>query len=194
MQVRFGSPESFLARFYSHREDQSILILLTGPSGAGKTFWCQAMASLAREQGVLLGGLISPPVFIDAHQIAIDLLAVASGERHRLAHSHKFCQKGQAANDTVLSTETWCFDADVLEWGNQMLEQSANCDLFLLDEIGPLEFERGNGFQAGLLQLDARRHPLSIVVVRPALIAKARARWPWGQIIRVASAREAWQV
>ena len=56
----------------------------------------------------------------------------------------------------------------------------------LIDEVGPLELLRGEGWQGALRLVDDGSYDEAIVVVRPALIGVARQRWPWAQIVTVA--------
>jgi nucleoside-triphosphatase THEP1 len=81
--------------------------------------------------------------------------------------------------------------AETLEWGNVILENINSCDLFILDEVGPLEFEYGIGLIAGLDIIDSRKRFPSIVVVRPSLLALADKRWPWAQVLDVSVKVEA---
>ena len=37
-------------------------------------------------------------------------------------------------------------DAEVLAWGTRILQQATPCDLLVVDELGPLKFERGEGW------------------------------------------------
>lgn len=195
VKVRFISPESLLARLLIQK-DQLNLVLLTGPRGAGKTSRCLKLAEEARELHLSLGGLISPPVFVNGYKVSLELLDVASGERRPLAYQHKYYPLGGFAGEppfpkkTEISTGAWRFNPDVLAWGNTILEQLGDCDVFFLDEIGPLEFNHGQGFHAGFRHLDKRCHRLSIGVVRPALIPQAIERWPWAKIFPLTSSRE----
>ena len=202
MQSRMISPAFLLASFLLPGEAEAKLIFITGPSGCGKTRYCLELAHRARENGIPLAGVVSPPIyesgkkkllstygsrnFVDRadyrtndDQITqvkwgIDLEDLASGERRRLAVRREAPQEG-------LATADWQFDEAVLVWGNERL---ASCrsggPLLILDELGPLEFERGLGFQAGLQLLDEGRFHLAVAVVRPALLPLARQRWPWG--------------
>lgn len=194
VQDRFRSPESLLASLFSQKEDAPNHILLTGPRAAGKTAWCLELAALARDRRVSLTGLVSPPVFENGQKSGIDLQDLASGERRRLANHRRIRAQERVDIGTFPSTDDWQFDPDVLTWGNGILERLSECDLFILDEVGPLEFDRGQGLQAGLQQIDARCYRLSVVVVRPALIPRALERWPWAKILPIASGREvAWR-
>ena len=77
--------------------------------------------------------------------------------------------------------------AETLEWGNTILESIKSCDLFILDEIGPLEFEHGIGLIAGLDIIDSHKKIPAVVVVRPSLLALADKRWPWAQVLDVSA-------
>lgn len=147
------------------------LVLLTGGRGAGKTRWCEALARAAREAKLAVRGVLSPAVLADGEKRAIDLLDLATGERRFLA---------ERARPDLPGTEGlgWRFDPEALAAGNAALGRVGACDLLLVDELGPLELGRGSGFTAAFDLLESRRHGLAIVVVRPALVATAQARWP----------------
>lgn len=168
------SPGSFLARFFSN-SSSAVLALITGPSGSGKTRWCQELSQLAAQHGLQVCGLLSPPIIEDNQKSGIGLVDLSSGVMQRLAdrRSHS------TAQDELL-TQAWRFDREVLAWGNQVLAQTGSCDVLIIDELGPLELERGLGFQAGLALLEARRYRLACVVVRPSLLPAASRLWPGG--------------
>lgn len=194
MQDLFCSPEDLLASLLYQKEADPRLIFLTGPRGAGKTSWCLDLVAQAKTLNLTQGGLVSPPVFANGRKIAIDLLDVASGARRRLAYHRRYSIDDQVADLTGAATDDWQFDSRVLDWGNKNLERLGECDLFILDEVGPLEFLYRQGLQTGLRYIDARRYRLMVVVVRSILIPLAKERWPWAQVLQIASSREAAQV
>jgi nucleoside-triphosphatase THEP1 len=140
------------------------------------------LAEQARSLSLLVGGLISPPVFIDGDKVGIDLVDQITGECRRLAVRHKEAKDG-------LRTDQWLFDPDVLAWGNRQLLVLPPCDIVILDELGPLELAQGLGLQAGLNLIDSRQFPLVVVVVRPKFLSVVKKRWPWGEVLAVASNR-----
>jgi nucleoside-triphosphatase len=166
---RPSSPEGLVAGWSAYAN--GTLALLTGGRGAGKTRWCEALARAGRDAGLAVAGLVSPPVLADGEKTGIDLLDVASGERRRLAERARADLPGTAGLG-------WHFDPEALVLGNALLARVEPCDLLLVDELGPLEFGRGSGFAAAFALLDERRYRLAVVVVRPTLVAAARARWP----------------
>lgn len=82
-------------------------------------------------------------------------------------------------------TERWVFNEDVLTWGNQVLADTDGCDLLLVDELGPLEFNRGQGWQNGLQAIDKGEYKIAVVVIRPALVETAVKRWPHAHVMEI---------
>jgi nucleoside-triphosphatase THEP1 len=161
------------------------LYLLNAPIGAGKTTWCLKFAQEAKAQGRSVSGLCSPAVFVEGQKIGIDLLDLRSSARRRLAILKPASSRG-------LTTRRWLFDEAAVAWGNDLLRQELALpgDLFILDELGPLELERSQGLTEALPILDARQHRLAVVVVRPSLVPVAQARWPWAVPLDLAQAAE----
>ncbi len=184
MQMSKNSPVSILASFSFLNENKPELILVTGMKGAGKTSWCMDLIEHARALDLKLCGLISPAVFEAGQKVGIDLLDLHSGERRNLAY-----RTGNANGD--LRTTDWQMVAETLEWGNAILENINSCDLFILDEVGPLEFEHGIGLIAGLDIIDSHKKIPAVVVVRPSLLALADKRWPWAQVMDVSAKADA---
>ena len=186
MSLNIDSPVSLLARFLSRDETSSGLILLTGESGAGKTRWCQELIRMTRLSDLSPQGLVSPAVFESGLKTGIDAVAIHSGERRRLATWVKSSEHGSQEHP---KTHQWKFDLHVLEWADRVLSELAGGDLLVLDELGPLEFYEGTGFISGMELVDSRSFQLTIAVIRPALLSRAQARWPWGQMLDVSTLR-----
>lgn len=173
-----NSPGSILASFVSSKENKPGLALVTGMKGAGKTRWCMELVKHARALDLKFCGLISPAVFEGDQKVGIDLLDLCTDERRRLAY-----RTGDVGGD--LLTTDWQMVAETLDWGNSILKGINSCDLFILDEVGPLEFEHGIGLIAGLDIIDSRKNFPAVVVVRPSLLSMTRERWHWAQLINI---------
>lgn len=158
------------------------LLIITGQSGAGKTIWCLELARQAADSGISVEGLISPAVFEHGSKVGIDLFDIVTKERKRLANR----RPNLAANYTG---RTWQLDFETLHWGNDLLAKIADCQLFVLDELGPMELVEGQGLTKGLDLIDARKFALACVVVRPSLLTNALARWPWAIALNSDEAR-----
>ncbi len=156
----------------------SHLWIVSGRRGAGKTTFCQGVVENWCAAGGDAAGILSPAVFSGTQKIGIDAVDLRSGERRRLADLRT------AEDDPCdpLFTRRWRFDPAVTAWGGQVLAQAAPCGLLVVDELGPLEFERGQGWLSGLAALDGGRYELALAVIRPELLEMARARWPWAKV------------
>ncbi len=144
--------------------------LLTGAVGTGKSTIAGRVVDLARQQGVVCGGLLAPAlVDHDGHKIGIWGVDISTGERRLLARI------GDGLGGPAIGP--YSFDAAALAWALSVLEAALGpCDLLLVDEIGKLELWHNAGLAPILPRLaagDARR---ALVVVRDSLLAGLQAR------------------
>jgi energy-coupling factor transporter ATP-binding protein EcfA2 len=156
-------------------------LILTGPSGCGKTTLCRGLAEDARRAGRDVAGLLCPAIFADARKSGIAAVDLRSGETRRLARRRA---AGEAAPATP---RQWVFDEAVLAWGDRALGRATPCDLLVVDELGPLELDEGRGWSAGLIAVDSGAFAAAVVVVRPTLFGRARARWPSAEVADAAA-------
>lgn len=170
------APADLLARLLAERPP--CLALVTGDSGAGKTTWCHALVEAARQRGLRVAGLLSPPVFEQGVKTGIDLLDLTTGERRRLAAR-------RPAFDPDAAVRKWLFDESVVGWANAVLRRVEVCDVLLLDELGPLELLHGQGFVAALDLLDRGGYHAAVAVIRPTLLAEAAGRWPVSTVVEI---------
>ena len=84
---------------------------------------------------------------------------------------------------TDLKTRRWSFYPEIVDWGNQVLKNAVPCELLIVDELGPLEFERGEGWIAGLSAVDSGEYQIALVVIRPSLLKKAKKRWKISRVL-----------
>ncbi|MBN2114014.1 MAG: hypothetical protein JW785_07805 [Acidimicrobiia bacterium] len=161
--------------------------LITGERGAGKTTFCSGLVTAVRSRhpGLLVAGILSPKVFVGGQEHAIDAVDLASGQRRRLARRRAL----PAATESA--TPRWEFDAAALAWGEGVLRSATPCALLVVDELGPLELEHGEGWPAGLQAVDGGAYRVALVVVRPTLLPPARRRWPRAQLLSVSDPEQA---
>jgi nucleoside-triphosphatase THEP1 len=157
--------------------------LLTGEIASGKTTICLGLAEAARQKGFRLGGLLSPAVFEGGEKTAIDVLDLKTSRRKRLAEL-------KSSQSSGLETIRWAFQPEAVEWGNQALLQALPCDLLLIDELGPLEFNRGEGWVKGFEVIEGGEYLACLVVVRPSLLDEAKLRWEVSQTIDLGHASQ----
>lgn len=160
------------------------LFLVTGACGSGKTTLCRALADEALRLGKHVCGVLSPPVFDSGRKVGISLLNLATGESRLLA------RRREAVDTPAVTTTEWAFDPVVLAWGDDVLRETGACDLLVVDELGPLELERGEGWQSALPLIGRGAYRAALVVVRPRLLDAALARWPRAAVLDAAALRE----
>lgn len=154
------------------------LHLLTADIGAGKTTFCAALADHARTAGWDVAGILSPPVFENGVKTGILAQNLRTGETRTLAiSSTQF-----PTPDHQLPLGNWLFSPSTLSWGNQTLTAALPCDLFIVDELGPLELLRNEGWIHALTALRQQTYKIGIAVVRPSLVQAARTLFPESQV------------
>lgn len=144
------------------------VLLLAGERGVGKTCLCQRVVREACERGLSCAGVVSPAVFEDGEKTGIMLVDVATGEHRPLAVA-----------DDLRGEVRWGkyrFVSEALDWGAQVLKAATPCDLLVVDELGPLELEAGQGLVVALHVLNAGGFSLALVVVRPELVENLKER------------------
>ena len=150
---------------------RSMIGLLTGSIGIGKTTLCQRLVTLLRQQGLEPAGILAPAL-IDDHgmKIGIRLLRIETEEEQVLA-----LVEGDLWGPR---TGRYAFAADVMAWGLSGLRRAlrGKYDLVLIDEIGPLELLRGEGLAPVLGDLQEMDRPHVLIVVRDALVEMLRER------------------
>jgi nucleoside-triphosphatase THEP1 len=158
-----------------------MFILLTGKGGSGKTTACWKALPGLRSSGVRMAGFISPPL-LDAggKKTGIEMLNLATGEHHTFA---RIVSREQNPDVGVYRLES-----DAIEWARGVLASAlfSDIDLLVIDEIGPLELQRGGGFAFALEPLsDPERIPNAIVIVRRELVDELAERLGRPDMVRV---------
>lgn len=154
------------------------IILLSGKSGSGKTTLCLKLIEKLKAKSFQVSGVVCPPEFNGTKKTGIALLDLRSGEKRALAQLTTPGSRG-------LQTHKWQFNEDTIGWGNEKLANSVPCDVLVIDELGPLEFERGLGFLNGFTAVESKMYQWAVVVIRPSLLENAITRWPSGQVMVV---------
>lgn len=157
------------------------IVLITGEIQSGKTNLCLDLYLRARKTGIRVGGVLSPPVIEGGEKIAIDVMDLQSGNTKRLAEV-------KTQTQTDLETKRWSFFPDAVGWGNKMLMEAVPCELLIVDELGPLEFQRGEGWVNGFSVIESGDYSTALIVIRPSLIDEAARRWNVSRIIDLSAA------
>lgn len=166
------------------RNFEGYLWIISGEIGAGKTVLCASLIKAFEDLGWHISGLRSPAIMEGGIKTGIAVENLATNEMRRLA-VHDYIPDG-LEDDPI----HWAFDPQVLAWGDQVFANAVPTDLLVVDEIGPLEMKREQGWVNALRALDSRQYRQAILVMRPKLLAIAAARWKWGTTIEVKSVEQ----
>jgi len=144
----------------------------------GKTTVCQAVAELARQRGYRPGGVVTPALYDDhGAKVGLEAMDVSSGERWLLARTDPSPGSGHHP-ERGPRVGPYSFDPTALARALKVLRKAATagCDLLMVDEIGPLELEQGEGFAPVLDLLPPGMPTHTLIVVRPELLDALRLR------------------
>jgi nucleoside-triphosphatase len=145
------------------RNFEGYLWIISGEIGAGKTVLCASLIKAFEDLGWHISGLRSPAIMEEGKKTGIAVENLATNEMRRLA-VHDYIPDG-LEDDPV----HWTFDPQVLAWGDQVFANAVPTDLLVVDEIGPLEMKREQGWVNALRALDSRQYRQAILVMRPKL-------------------------
>lgn len=156
----------------------SQIFILSGMREIGKTTLLLRLIEQAHQLNIQTTGVISPAVFENGKKISIDLLDVKNGNKKDLATLRQSESLG-------IVTDHWSFLTESLHWGNEILGESTPCDLLIVDELGPIELERGQGWQNGIKAINSGEYRAAVIVIRPELLTTAIRLWPGAQILKL---------
>lgn len=149
-----------------------MFILLTGKSKAGKTTACWKALPRVRASGVKMAGFISPPILDEnGRKAGIVMVDLVTDKHQTFAHV--------TAPGEVADVGEYRLEEHAVDWAKAILSGAllANVDWLVIDEIGPLELHKGQGFAFALEPLaDSLRVPNAIVIVRPELVSELAER------------------
>jgi nucleoside-triphosphatase THEP1 len=142
------------------------IVILTGERDVGKSTVCRQAIALAQAKEYTCGGILT----LTQPDEELDVLDVRSGDTRRLTLPPD-------VKPAVIQGR-FRFDPETLAWGNLTLARATLCQLLVVDEVGPLEIEEGNGWVKAFDVLHRGDFALALAVVRPELVLKAQMRLP----------------
>lgn len=154
------------------------ITLVTGEIGVGKTTYVTRCVTMALQENRMVAGILSPGIYQSGERIAIWANEPHSGDRYPLAEL-------ATATSTGIVTPRWAFDRFAVEKANQSLANITAADLLVVDELGPLEWNRGEGFVAAFDLIEKATIGEALVVIRRSLVEVATARWPSANVIEI---------
>jgi nucleoside-triphosphatase THEP1 len=157
-------------------------IAISGLKGSGKTSFLFTLVDALNDEGLSVSGVLCPATFDGNKKVAIEMVNIATGERRILARL-------AVEEPTDLQFGDWAFLQETIDWGNTCLSEIESTDVLILDEVGPLELEQGQGVQAGMDMMTRGRYHVGIMSVRPKCLQKLTAFFPKAKVYTLVSWR-----
>jgi nucleoside-triphosphatase THEP1 len=163
------------------------IVILTGKRGVGKSTVCSKTVDLAQAHGHTCSGIITlrrttPDCVTDCR----DVLDIHTGLSRRFT---VHAEPDASVTSSTVVQGRFRLDPQTLAWAEDVLAQATPSHLLVVDELGPLEIIRGQGWQKAFDVLKGDAFWLAIVVVRPELVDQARLRLLPAPIITLAVTR-----
>lgn len=127
----------------------------------GKTTLCLRLTETLRQAGLQVTGLLTRHT--GPH--ALEVLELAGGQAYSLTTPFNSAEG--------LPLGRFRMDAEAFQRGCQAIRASFPTQIFILDEIGPLELLKGQGWAPTLSLLRHEGYTLALIVVRAELLLKA---------------------
>ncbi|MBI2428395.1 MAG: hypothetical protein HYV29_06295 [Ignavibacteriales bacterium] len=166
----FRHPIDSLARVLSHAGEmvqpqtaQSKVYVLTGAKDGGKTKMAEQLQSQLKINNFTVGGIIQRKVLKNNERYGYDLYDVRSQKSTPLCRTD--------APDAGIVAGPFKFFPEGIRFGKEALAiaKIKNCNVIIIDEIGPLEM-KGEGWAVALSEILANYSGILIVVIREFLV------------------------
>ncbi len=154
------------------------VVVVSGWREVGKTTLCRKLVEMGRAQRLDIAGLLSPARFAASSEAGkplvktgIEVEDLRTGQRRLLAS----CLENELHGSQL---GPWTFDDHVMNWGSEVLKSATPCDVLVIDELGPLEFDQQRGWSIGFELIDRQDYRLAVIVIRPEYLVQLHKRWP----------------
>ena len=137
--------------------NQSMVIIVTGAIGIGKTTVCRKLIEIVRNQGYTCGGILT----YKAADKGITIEDIESGEREILAGINNVYGGPR--------TPRYYFNTEGIDFGIKAIDKGTSTAILVVDETGQLEL-RGEGFVKILELIKAGMVKECILVIRSELL------------------------
>lgn len=142
------------------------IVLLTGNRQIGKSTACFRLADMLRQTDLKVSGLLTRRM--GEHDLWVTELP--AGETYPLT--------APETSDTGVAVGHFRFAPEAVARSDKALDACFPTQVFILDEIGPLELIYGQGWARVLKLLRHFAYRVAFVVVRPELVVRAICQLP----------------
>ena len=138
------------------------IIILSGKVDSGKTSTLTRWVDTWQTLGLQIGGVLTAAVMDRDKKIGYDLIDINSGNEYPLVRSKPFDQSWQMGR--------FFFDKTGFNLLHDKISRQCAKDLYILDEIGPLEMIKKQGLYAIFIHLLQQHSSSLLLVVRESTV------------------------
>jgi nucleoside-triphosphatase len=146
------------------------ICILSGEENVGKSTLCKQIIEYCKQRNIFISGIRSELEIVNDQRKAINSFDIMTGEMMNLAIYSPGWDKDKPERK-------WKFNKDAMKWGNNVLRRSLPTDLLVIDEIGFLELEKGEGWNECFNLLESDQFKLALVVIRSELLTLMKKRY-----------------
>lgn len=149
---------------------KSNVVLITGEIGSGKTSLITQIATLLKEKGINIGGILAPSIYDKDEKTGYNIIDLSLGRQMRLSQTEK--AEGMAR------VGRYFFVPEAIELGKIALSVKNNGDseIVLIDEIGAWELQ-GQGWATSLNELIIQYNMPLVLTVRKSFLELVCETW-----------------
>ena len=157
------------------------ILLVTGARQVGKSTLLWKAVQLARINGADISGILTRRT--GPHDLQV--VELRTSLRYMITDPFDEQVEGSARPGAPLSN--FRMNAEAMRRSSEALAQAFPSDVVVVDELGPLEFRRRQGWVAAFDLLRTGLFRLAVVVVRPELLGEAVAEFQktWYRVVNV---------
>jgi len=170
MKQVVSQSEFWLERVALSMKKKSNVIIISGEINDGKSTLMNELALRFKNQGIEIGGIVSPAVLEKGIKTGYQLLHVATGERTRLSQTKQ--------EDGMASVGRYYFLNEGIEFGKDALAiaNNQNSKIVFIDEIGTWELQ-GQGWATSLNELIIQCDMPLIISVHKSIVDLVIENW-----------------
>lgn len=142
------------------------IVLLTGERQVGKSTLCRKLVARFQKHGYRVSGLLTRRT--GSHDLEVT-------EIHT-GHAYSLTLPFEPQTDRLLGN--FIFSSEAVERSKGALKTGFPAQIFMLDELGPLELKHHEGWVDVIQLLAEQIYGLAFIVVRPELIGQAIGAFP----------------
>lgn len=162
-------------------------LLVLGEPGSGKTTWCREYVDWWQKRGSSVGGVLSPATTRQDRRTGFNVIDLLTGEEVAFA---RLSARGSSRTEEKVGAYIISRQAVLFACAAVKRAVDNQCDLVVIDEVGPLELS-GKGLMPAV-RLALASPTTVLMVVRSSLREAVESHFPEYEFIVAADLTQSW--